>query len=137
MPSFAAEDYVRWADVDAAQIVRYDNYIRFFEIGESELFREAGMPKMSVYDRFDVWLVRKVLHAEYIAPSRLEEKLRVLVTCPKMGNSSFELRFEVVGADDGTVRATGYLVIVCVGRTSGRTERVPEEVRELLAKYGG
>ena len=39
---FTIEERVRWGDVDAARIIFYGAYIRFFEIAETELFRAAG-----------------------------------------------------------------------------------------------
>ena len=41
---FTIEERVRWGDVDAANIIFYGSYIRFFEIAETELFRAVGMP---------------------------------------------------------------------------------------------
>ena len=39
---FIINEYVRWSDVDYAGIIFYGAYVRFFEIAETELFREAG-----------------------------------------------------------------------------------------------
>ena len=36
---FTIEERVRWGDVDAARIIFYGAYIRFFEFAETELFR--------------------------------------------------------------------------------------------------
>ena len=38
------ESRVRWGDVDAASIIFYGAYIRFFEFAETELFRAVGLP---------------------------------------------------------------------------------------------
>ena len=40
---FTIEERVRWGDVDAARIIFYGAYIRFFEFAETELFREVGL----------------------------------------------------------------------------------------------
>ena len=40
---FTIEERVRWGDVDAARIIFYGAYIRFFEIAETELFRSVGL----------------------------------------------------------------------------------------------
>ena len=42
--TFTIEERVRWGDVDAARIIFYGAYIRFFEIAETELFRAVGLP---------------------------------------------------------------------------------------------
>jgi YbgC/YbaW family acyl-CoA thioester hydrolase len=53
---FAIEERVRWGDVDAASIIFYGAYIRFFEIAETELFRAVGLPYGVLFDEVDIWL---------------------------------------------------------------------------------
>ncbi len=55
---FTVEERVRWGDVDAARIIFYGSYIRFFEIAETELFRAAGLPYGKVFDELNIWLPR-------------------------------------------------------------------------------
>ena len=66
---FVIQERVRWGDIDLAGIIRYDAYIRFFERGEGEIFREAGLATSTLADRLGVWLPRKVLHAEFVSPT--------------------------------------------------------------------
>src|SRR6059036_2848303 len=74
MPApYVVEEYVRWSDVDFAGIIFYGSYVRFFEIAETELFRAAGLPHREFFDKFDIWLPRKAVHAEFFEPGRPEE----------------------------------------------------------------
>ena len=50
---FTIEERVRWGDVDAANIIFYGSYIRFFEIAETELFRAVGLPYGVVFDELN------------------------------------------------------------------------------------
>jgi acyl-CoA thioesterase FadM len=43
LKKFTIEERVRWGDVDAARIIFYGAYIRFFEFAETELFRSVGL----------------------------------------------------------------------------------------------
>ena len=48
---YTIEERVRWGDVDAARIIFYGAYIRFFEFAETELFVSAGeRPNRDVRD---------------------------------------------------------------------------------------
>ena len=47
---YTIEDRVRWGDVDAARIIFYGAYIRFFEIAETELFRAVGLPYSVMFE---------------------------------------------------------------------------------------
>ena len=49
---FVLQEYVRWGDVDPAGIIRYDAYLRFYELGESELFRSLGLAYRDIFSRF-------------------------------------------------------------------------------------
>jgi len=55
---FRIQERVRWGDVDAARIIFYGAYIRFFEIAETELFRAVGLSYGQMFDELDVWLPR-------------------------------------------------------------------------------
>jgi acyl-CoA thioesterase FadM len=39
---FAVSEYVRWEDIDAAGIINYQAYLRFFGLAETELLRTAA-----------------------------------------------------------------------------------------------
>src|SRR5207253_441348 len=41
---YSIEEYVRWEDIDAAGIINYQAYLRFFALAEAELLRSAGAP---------------------------------------------------------------------------------------------
>ena len=52
MPNlFTIDERVRWSAVDKAGIIFYGAYVRFFELAEMELFRQAGVPYSEVFDR--------------------------------------------------------------------------------------
>ena len=87
------EEYVRWSDVDAAGIVCYGAYVRFVEIAETELFRSAGMPYGKVFDDLGVWLPRVHFGADFHAPARLDEKLKVSAAVKSLGKTSVTLVF--------------------------------------------
>src|SRR6266550_2394187 len=61
---FTIEERVLWGDVDAAKIIFYGSYVRFFGIAETELFRAVGMPYGKVFDEMDIWLPRVHLDSD-------------------------------------------------------------------------
>ena len=74
---FTVDERVRWSAVDQAGIIFYGAYVRFFELAEMELFREAGVPYGEAFDRFGIWLPRAHLESDFYYPSRLDDNLRV------------------------------------------------------------
>ncbi len=130
---FVVHEHARWGDVDLAGIVRWDAYNRYFEIGEAELFRAAGFPLRLLYD--DIWLPRKIAHTEYLAPARLDDRLRIEVSLSSIGRSSVIVNYEVWSEDRQTLHATGHQVLVCVGRSDFAKRELPEPLRNALQPW--
>jgi YbgC/YbaW family acyl-CoA thioester hydrolase len=131
---FTIEEYVRWSDVDAAGIVCYGAYVRFVEIAETELFRAAGIPYGKVFDDFDIWLPRVHFSADFHAPARLDEKLKVSAGVKALGRTSLTLAFWI---DDHTGRriAEFEVVLVCIGRADFAKRSLPPGLKTALSAY--
>jgi acyl-CoA thioester hydrolase len=137
---FKISERVRWGDVDAARIIFYGSYIRFFEIAETELFRAAGMSYGKVFDELDIWLPRVHLECDFRRVSQLDDLLEVSVYVGHIGKTSLRLEFEVRRKKpDETVEedliATAHFVLVAVRRDTLDPIPVPEELRTALAPF--
>ena len=137
---FTIEERVRWGDVDAARIIFYGSYIRFFEIAETELFRSVGMPYGKVFDELDIWLPRVHLECDFLRASQLDDLLVVSVYVGKIGRTSLRLNFEVRRkTEDGTIEkdlmATAHFVLVSTDRKDLRPVPIPETLRRALEPF--
>lgn len=131
MKPFVAREHVRWGDVDLAGVVRYDAFLRFVEHAEGEFFRALGYPLAELYGRGDVWLPRRMIHLDFLAPARLDELLRVAVTIGRIGESSIALEFAVARDADDTPLATITEVLVCVDDAFHKRS-LPDDLRATL-----
>src|SRR2546430_1651115 len=131
---FAIEEYVRWSDVDAAGIIFYGSYVRFFEIAETELFRACGLAYSDFFDRYGIFLPRKVVHNEFYWPARLDDRLRVAAYVGRVGTSSMTLNFDVLRHGSPSLRAAGWKVLVCVGRGGLQPPPLPGELLPAVAR---
>ena len=137
---FTIEERVRWGDVDAAGIIFYGSYIRFFEIGETELFRAVGLPYGKVFDELEIWLPRVHLECDFHRAAQMDDLLQVSVYVGKIGTTSLRLDFEVrrkneVGEIEEKLMATAHFVLVSTDRENLRPVTVPEQLRSALAAY--
>ena len=132
---FVITDHVRWSDIDFARIIRYDAYLRFYELAEMEMFRTAGMPFSDIFDKLDMWLPRRVLHTEFHSPALLDEELRVVTYITRIGDTSLTINFDVRSAASGTMRAEGYMVLVCTSRKEIAKVPVPGQIRRALEPW--
>jgi YbgC/YbaW family acyl-CoA thioester hydrolase len=132
---FRIEDRVRWGDVDAARIIFYGAYIRFFEIAETELFRAVGLPYGDVFDQLDVWLPRAHLECDFRRAAQLDDLLEVSVYVGRVGMKSLRLNFEVRRKGIEEIVAEAHFVLVAVRRGTFESVPVPEELKRRLAPY--
>jgi YbgC/YbaW family acyl-CoA thioester hydrolase len=134
---FRIEERVRWGDVDAARIIFYGAYIRFFEFAETELFRAVGLPYSVMFDELDIWLPRVHLECDFRRVAQLDDLLEVSVYVGRFGNKSIRLDFEVRRKGEEALIADAHFVLAAVRRATFETVPIPEELRQRLAPYNG
>jgi len=132
---FIIEEHVRWSDTDRAGIIYYGQFLRFFEIAETELFRAVGLPYSEVFDRFDIWLPRVQIHFDFRKPLLLDDLIEVSAYVGRFGNKSLTLRFEVHKKGEAGLVADGNVVLACVSRSTFKSITVPTEIVEALSPY--
>ena len=132
---FTIEERVRWGDVDAAGIIFYGAYIRFFEFAETELFRSAGLPYGVMFDELDIWLPRVHLECDFYQAAKLDDLLEVAVFVGRVGRSSIRLNFEVRRNGNLDLVAAAHFVLVTVKRNTLATVSVPVELRKRLEPF--
>lgn len=132
---FIIEERVRWGDVDAARIIFYGAYIRFFEFAETELFRSVGLPYSVMFEDLDVWLPRVHLECDFHRAAQLDDLLEVSVYVGKFGTKSMRLDFEVRRKGEEALVADAHFVLTSVRRDTFETVPIPDELRERLAPY--
>jgi len=132
---YTIEERVRWGDVDAASIIFYGAYIRFFEFAETELFRAVGLPYSVMFEELDIWLPRVHLECDFHHAAQLDDLLEVSVFVGRIGNKSMRLDFEVRRKGDEVVIAQAHFVLAAVRRDTFETVVIPDELRRRLSDY--
>lgn len=132
---FTIEERVRWGDVDAARIIFYGAYIRFFEFAETELFRAVGLPYSVMFDELDIWLPRAHLECDFRRAAQLDDLLEVSVFVGRIGTKSLRLNFEVRRKGEDALTAEAHFVLVAVRRNTFETVPLPDELKRRLAPY--
>src|ERR1700755_2548907 len=132
---YCIEERVRWGDVDAARIIFYGAYIRFFEFAETELFRAVGLPYGVMFDELDVWLPRAHLECDFRRAAQLDDLLVVCVYVGRVGTKSLRLNFEVRRKGEDAMLAAAPSARAAVRRNPFESVPVPEELKTRLAPY--
>ena len=136
MARYRVEEYVRWEDIDAAGIINYQAYLRFFGLAEAEMLRSAGLNYRFLFEVLGVILPRVRVECDFHQPVKLDELLVVEAFFSKIGRTSVRLDFEVSRKQrPGTLVASGRYVLVCVRQGDFQPIAVPPEIRERIDRY--
>jgi len=130
---FTITERVRWSDVDDASILYFGNYIRFYEIAETEWLRTYNMAySQQTFDRWGVYPVRRVFHCEYEQPAVLDDLLRIELWTEHIGTTSYKLGFAVRRDQSAELLAKGYCVMVTVDIQTRKPVPIPTVLRQAL-----
>jgi YbgC/YbaW family acyl-CoA thioester hydrolase len=133
---FSVSEYVRWEDIDAAGIINYQAYLRFFGLAEVELFRSCGLSYKTLFEELGLWLPRVHVECDFYLPVKLDELLLVDAFFSEIGTSSIHLKFEVARAERPEKQvASGKYILVTVRQGEFKPVPVPDLVRQKLAPY--
>ncbi len=121
---------VRYAETDKMGVVYYANYFVWFEVGRTDLLRQAGW---SYREMEAEGIALPVIEAqcEYRQPARYDDELEIRTTGAQRSAIRVEFEYEVVRSSDRTVIATGRTMHAALDR-EGRPCRLPPRVTELL-----
>jgi acyl-CoA thioester hydrolase len=121
---------VRYAETDQMRVVYYASYFVWFEVGRTDLLRDAGWTYREMEGAgFSLPVVEA--HCEYRQSARYDDDLDIRTAGSLVSPVRVKFEYEVVRPLDNATLATGHTVHASLDRT-GRPCRLPERVRELL-----
>jgi acyl-CoA thioester hydrolase len=134
LPSFKTSIRVTWADTDAAGVVHFWNYFRFFERAEEDFYRDIGFSFTDFRSR-GLWFPRVEAFCQYKKPAEFNDELDVEVTVEELREKSVKLGFTVLNKETKDFLASGHLVIVAADRHTRRATQMPAEAFEKFKTY--
>ena len=133
-PAFRTSFRVSWVDTDAAQVVHYSNYFRFFERTEEEFYRYLGFAFTDVNDS-GLWFPRVEAFCQFRKPARFNDILEVELIVEELKEKSVKYGFQISAKESMTVLATGYLAVVAADKQTGKATQIPKEMAGKLKPY--
>jgi len=127
---------VRYPETDRMGVAHHSHYFVWFELGRTELMREAGCAYGELEDRDDVFFPVIEASASFKASALYDETLRIDTRLIAAEGVRVRFEYEVRRDGDGRLLATGHTVHACCGR-DGRPARIPAAIRERLSGEGG
>lgn len=121
---------VIYADTDAMGIVYHTNYIKWFEIGRTELLRDMGIYYAVFESRgFNLPLTKAYCH--YFLPARYDQVLLIETKIEYVKRASVKFNCSIWDEQQEKKLVEGYTVHACTN-SEGKIVRIPEDVVDLI-----
>ena len=124
---------VRWAEIDAQQIVFNAHYLMYFDTAVSAYWRAMAMPYAPTLAALGGDLFVRKATLEYLGSARYDDVLDVGMRCARIGTSSMTFAAAVFCRDQCLV--TGELVYVFADVASQTARPVPAVLREAMEAF--
>jgi acyl-CoA thioester hydrolase len=130
---FVHELRVRYGECDPQGIVFNANYLLYFDVGFTELWREALGAWTDMVERDGVDAVVAEANIRFRAPARYDDVIQLQARVAELGPSSITTEIAVVR--DGQVLVEGRLQHVFVDATTWKRTEMPDWIRSGLEPY--
>ena len=122
---------VRYAETDQMGVVYYANYLVWFEVGRTDLLRQAGWTYRDMeQEGFSLPVIEA--HCEYKESARYDDDVDVQTTGMLVSPVRLRFDYELRRRRDAARLASGHTVHATLDR-NGRPCRLPQRARELFA----
>jgi acyl-CoA thioester hydrolase len=125
---------VRYAECDPQGIVFNANFVMYFDVAITELWREA----FGSYDRMlaaGTDMVVAEVSVRYLGPARFDDELDLSLAISRLGTTGITTRIGVERAEDGAAVAEGELRHVFVDPETMAKKPIPDDLRSALEPY--
>ena len=133
-PIFRTTYRVIYGDTDAAGVVYNANYLRYFEIGRTEMMREWAVPYSSM-EKMGCVLPITESYIRFKAPARYDDLLTIATSLVQVKRVSCRFHYAIFRTEeDGREQllVKGFTSLACIN-TEGRLTPFPDEVMEKIS----
>ena len=126
---------VYWEDTDAAGIVFYANFLKFFERARTEWLRTKGYSQEQLRTERGTGFIVTDASIRYRRPARLDDLLDVTVALTRVGQASLQLAQQasrIAAGGTHELLADGTIRIGCVELGTYRPRRIPTDILQSI-----
>lgn len=125
---------VRYKDTDQMAIAHHSNHIVWFEIGRTDLCREAGIDYRSIENRGWIMVVADV-GCRYRLPFRYDDEVLIRTSVIEGGSRLMKFRYELFDGDAKALHAEGHSHHIWLDRETRRPRAIAEDISTLFKPY--
>jgi acyl-CoA thioester hydrolase len=133
MTEYKTEIRVGWVDTDAAGLMHFSNYFRFFEHAEESLLRQMGTSYSLLRSKYGIGLPKVEAHCKYLAALRHDDLVEIGLSLKEIREKTFKEDFHLICKE--TLVAEGYVVNAAMSFETGRSVPLPSELASKLKSF--
>lgn len=118
---------VRYAETDRMGYVHHSRYFVYFEMGRTELLRQAGVAYRDLEDAGVFFVVAK-LACRFVAPARYDDIVVLTTQIKRMTTARIDHVYQLKRKGTGELLTEAESTLACVDRT-GQIIPIPEFVK--------
>ena len=115
---------VRYSETDAMGFLHHSNYLSYFEVGRTELFRSQGGNYRRM-EEIGLYFVLVKIEVRYRRPARYDDLLSLKTEIARATPAKLEHHYCLMR--ESVVLTEANSVIACVNR-AGEVQRIPEDL---------
>lgn len=124
------ETRVIYAETDAMGIVYSANYLRWFEMGRTELMRHLGVSYKEM-EAHGTYLPVSEVFCKYNRSARYDDALIIETSIDFIRRASIQFRYRILRRADGAELVTGTTLHAFVNQ-QGKIVKIPTSLREKM-----
>lgn len=126
---------VRWVDTDAAGVMHFTNYLRYFEACEEEFYSSISLPFNDVQKKYGITFPRVETHCVYKAACRFDDFFDVTMRNREVAEKTITWDFQAIRQEDGRMAAEGYIKCIAVN-LQWKAVALPKQLAEAIREKG-
>ena len=120
---------VRYCETDAMGFLHHSNYLNYFELGRTELFRAQGGSYRRM-EELQMYFVVVNFQVHYRKPARYDDQLIIHTQITRTTAARIEHSYQLMR--DTELLCDAKSTVACIDKT-GQPQRIPENLNEITA----
>ncbi len=133
-PVFRMQYRVIYGDTDAGALVYYANYLRFMEMGRTEMMRNWAVPYSEMEEQRIILPVTES-YLRYKAPARYDDLITIATSLADLKFVSCRFHYRITRADESSgqeqLLTKGFTSHACINR-QGELTPFPENIHKAI-----
>jgi YbgC/YbaW family acyl-CoA thioester hydrolase len=121
-----------WADADAAGIMWFGVFFRYFENAEEDLFRRLGRDRTTMLRELGVYMPRTSVESRFRSPAKLGDDISIGVGVADISDRRIGFVFDVHERGTGRLICEASYRVACVDAATFAPRTFPAAIAELL-----